>query len=119
MSRYSRSLFLFVAILVGLLSPATDLDDMTVAATVRDPLATLDDPDVDPVGIDDHLTSRVTDPIFHSCCLPKASLVLLRQVLPSEGPNAARRRVLSCRITRAPPSANLRRTLSVPLGPAA
>lgn len=103
MSRCTRSFFLFAAVLLGLLSPVTGLDDATAAATVWDPPATLDDPDVDPVSPNDHLIPPHTDPILAPCCVPKATLGLLGQVLPSKGPCAAQPIGLSFRIPRAPP----------------
>ena len=103
MSRCSRSFIFFAIILVGLLSPVTGLEDATLAATVWDPLATVDDPDVDPVSPTEHLTPLDTAPTLPPCSIPMAALVLLGQVLSSMGQGASQCRGLSFRIPRAPP----------------
>lgn len=98
-----RVAFLFAAILVCMLSPAAGLDDVTAAATAWNPLATLDDPDVEQVGPKGHLIAPHADPILPPCCLPQALLVLVGQVLLSRAPRASQATGLSLRIPRAPP----------------
>ena len=52
MSGHCQALSLFAAILVGL--TATDWDDAPAAATAWERVATLEDPDVDPVSPKHH-----------------------------------------------------------------
>src|SRR6266508_662529 len=96
MSGHCRVLFLFAAILVGL--AATDWDDAPAAATVWERVATLEDPDVDPVSPKHHLT-----PILPPRRLPNATLVLLWHILPTQDPRAAECFAFSLRVPRAPP----------------
>lgn len=102
MRRCSRSCFFFAIILVGLLAPVTGLDDATAIA-LRDPLARLDDPEVDPVSPNDHPTPLTADSILPPLSGLGATLVLLRQVPSSTGQGASQCPGLSFRIPRAPP----------------
>jgi hypothetical protein len=103
MSRCSRSFFFFVIILVGLSAPITCLGDAT-AVPLRDPLATVDDPDVDPAGPTDHATWLNTDSILPPHSGFGATLVWLRQVPSSVGYGTPQRPALSFRAPRAPPA---------------
>ena len=102
MGRCSRSFFFFAIILVGLLSPVTRLEDATAVA-LRDPLATLDDPDVDPVSPNDHPTPLSADSILPPHTGISATFVSLRHVPPSMRHGIPQCPVLSFRIPRAPP----------------
>src|SRR6266542_2112655 len=73
------------------------------AAIVWEPVATLEDPDVDPVSPKHHLTPSHTDSILPPWCVPNATGVLLCHVLPSQAPHGAQRFAVSLRIPRAPP----------------
>src|SRR6266511_5141444 len=100
MSGHCRVLFLFAAILVGL--TATDWDDAPAAVAVWERVATLEDPDVDPVSPKRHLTPPHTDSLL-LWCVPNAAGALLWHILPSQDPRAAECFAFSLRMPRAPP----------------
>jgi len=95
-SSYCRVFCLLVAILVGL--AAAGWDDAPAAAIVWEPVATLEDPDVDPVSPKHRRT-----PILPPRRVPNATVLSLWHILPFEGPRAAQRFAFSLRIPRAPP----------------
>jgi hypothetical protein len=102
MSRCRRSFFFLVIILVGLSSPVACLGDAT-AVPLRDPLATMDDPEVDPVSPTDYAPSLSTDSILPPHSGFGATLVWLRQVPSSVGYGTPQCPALTFRIPRAPP----------------
>jgi len=95
-SSYCRVFFLLAAILVGL--AATGWDDAPAAAIVWEQVATLEDPDADPVSPKHHLI-----PILPPRRLPNVTVVLLWHILPPQEPRAAECFAFSLRIPRAPP----------------